>query len=135
MVPVLALASCGGGGEGGEAAVALSASNIGKEFVLGYGETADVGALSLEFTGVVDDSRCPTDGIVVCAWEGNGQILVGATDGQVSQVLTLNTNPKFSTFAIFRGYLIELRRLDPLPVSNVTRAPEDYSATLLVERN
>jgi hypothetical protein len=132
LLPALAIAACGGGGNREDLTVPQSAE-LGKEFLLGYGETVDVGALSLEFTKIVDDSRCPTDGIVVCVWEGNGAILVSATNGQLSQMLTLNTNPKFPTLAIFAGHVIELRRLDPQPVSHIQPRPEDYAATLFVD--
>lgn len=57
-----------------------------------------------------------------------------ATNGQASQILTLNTSLQPRS-AIFAGHVIELRRLDPQPTFTNTPSPalEDYSATLLVD--
>ena len=135
LVAVLAMTACGGGGDGdgAEAGGALSASiDVGDEFVLGFGETVDVGPLGLEFTGVTDE-RCATDGIIVCAWEGNAQVFLAATNGQTSQMLTLNTSPRYPSLVVFAGHIIELRRLDPQPRSHVHPAPDEYTATLFVD--
>lgn len=133
LLPMLSMVACGGGDGGGESTLrSESASELGRQFLLGYGETVDVGALSLEFIAVVDDSRCATDGIAVCVWEGNGRILLSATDGQLSEMLTLNTNSGFDTSVIFAGHVIELHRLDPQPVSTRRPDADDYAATLSV---
>ena len=135
VLAVLAIAACGGGGDGGpNALAALSAGSIepGEEFLLGYGETVDAGSLSLEFTAV-EDSRCGANGPGVCVWEGNAFILVSATNGTTSQVLTLNSNSKFPVSAVFAGHVIELRRLDPQPRFTTQPALEEYNATLVID--
>ena len=59
-VPVLLvflLAACGGGEDAGSSSHPLTAS-LGREYVLGFGETLHVeGGLSLEFTTLAEDSR------------------------------------------------------------------------------
>ena len=134
LISTAALTACGGGGGDSSNALSLSAG-VGEELSLGYGETSDVGPLSLEFTAVVEDYRCGLASSAVCVWEGNAQILVTATNGQSSQVLTLNTSVQFPRSAIFAGHVIELRRLDPQPTfTDIPRpALEDYVATLFVD--
>lgn len=135
LLPALLVAACGGGGgDDAETLSALSPASVkaGQEFLLGYGETADVGRLSLEFTSV-EDSRCGANSSAVCAWEGNASIVVSVTNGQVSQMLTLNSNSKFPTSAVFAGHLIELRRLDPQPRFTVPPDLREYTATLVVD--
>jgi hypothetical protein len=129
---VLALAACGGGDGGDDGTLSLVASaGQGQDVVLGLDETARVGTLSLEFTEVID-SRCGVGSAAVCVWEGNAEVFVTATNGQLSQVLTLNSNSKFPISAVFAGHLIVLRRLDPQPT--YTNAPiGEYTATLSVE--
>ena len=131
LLPVFGFAGCGGG-DGSPASELNTSADLSHEFVLGHGESIDVGPLSLEFLALVDDSRCGIGGPGVCAWEGNGQILVNATNGRASQVLILNSNPKFPTTAVFAGYVIELRRLDPQPAFTTPPALDEYAATLLV---
>ena len=131
LLPAFGFAGCGGGDDSPTSGLNTSAE-ISHEFLLGYGETIDVGPLSLEFLALVDDSRCGIGGPGVCVWEGNGQILVNATHGRDSRVVILNSNPKFPTTGVFGGYVIELRRLDPQPTFTTRPAPEEYTATLLV---
>lgn len=131
-MPVLALTACGGSG-GSEGAPILSAE-LGQEFILGYGESATVDSLSVEFTAVVEESRCPVGTSVMCVWEGNARILVTATRGPLSQVFTLNTAPRMGSLVIFAGHVIELRKLDPWPTTPTPPASfQNYRATLVVD--
>jgi hypothetical protein len=131
LLPILALTGCGGGG-GDPANTLLASETLGREFVLGYGETVDAGPLALEFVSV-DDTRCGSSSPAVCAWEGNASIVVSATNGPASQMLTLNSNSRFATSAIFAGHVIELRRLDPQPRYTTRPGLDEYTATLFVD--
>ena len=111
LTPLLALNACGGGGDGDEDVAPLSAIELGDEFVLGYGKTAVVGVLTLDFTAI-EDSRCGANSPAVCVWEGNAFILLSASDRRDTYVLTHNSNPKFPTSAYFAGHDIHLRRLE-----------------------
>lgn len=137
LLPALTLTACGGG-DGGDSetlsTLGPASANAAQEFLLGYGETADVGRLSLEFTAV-EDSRCGANSSAVCAWEGNASIVVSVTNGQISQLLTLNSNSKFPTSAVFAGQVIELRRLDPQPRFTVPPGLDEYTATLVVHED
>jgi len=129
LMPALILGSCGGG-DGEQGPVPTSA--LGEEYQIGFGETARVGSLALEFTTLAEESRCPLN--ATCVWAGNARILVTATLGRSTQVLELNTYPGYQVRATFEGYLVELRRLQPdIPWS--PRGPlTEYTATVFVDR-
>ena len=130
LLPALVLGSCGGDGE--EEPRAVPAAALGQEYLVGFGETIPLGSLTLEFSTLAEDSRCPLN--ATCISAGNARILVTATQGRVTEVLELNTYPSYQVRATFQGYLIELRRLQPdFPWS--PRGPlQEYTATLFVDR-
>ncbi len=135
LLPALALVSCGGGESGGEGddveTLQLPLADPEKQYLIGFGETIHFRGLSLEFTTLAGDSRCPNDPLVLCVWEGNARILLTANRLGVTNVLELNTHSMFPTSAIFQGYVIVLVRLDPYP--GVTPPPaHTYVATLSV---
>lgn len=128
---LLALASLTACGADDGEPVAMSASVPAQEYVLGFGETIRVAGLSLEFTMLAEESRCPKS--VTCVWEGNARVLITATRGSVTDVLELNSNPRFPVRAVFEGYLIELRKVNPYPDTPTLPPPQDYLVTLFVE--
>lgn len=129
LLPTLMLAACGS--DGGEADVLPASVPAGAEYVLGFGETIHVAALTLEFTTLAEESRCPASAI--CVWEGNARVLITATQGRITDVLDLNSNPRFPVRAIFQGYVIELRRVDPYPATPARPLAQDYTVTLFVD--
>jgi hypothetical protein len=129
LLPAVMLSACGSGG--GEPAAISAATQPGQEYVVGFGETIHVAGLSLEFTTLAGESRCPTS--VVCVWEGNARVLVTATRGSATSVLELNSNRQFPFRAVFENTMIELRRVDPYPVTPAPPRAEDYTVTLFVE--
>jgi hypothetical protein len=130
LLAAFVLASCGG--EEGSSNSGPSSADLGREFVIGFGETIHVDSLTLEFTTLAEESRCPAS--VTCVWEGNARILLTATRGNTTAVLELNTSSRFPTSAEFEGYFIELRRVDPYPATPTTGPlPQSYTATLLVD--
>jgi hypothetical protein len=132
---LLTLAACGSSGSK-DSMTHPAAAALGREYVLGFGETLNLeGGISLEFTSLAEDSRCPTG--VQCIWEGNGRILLTATTPRGVNSLELNTNARFATRAIFDSYAVELRNLAPYPTSvsqSGSGAPSAsaYEATLFV---
>ncbi len=129
LLPVLTLCACGTEDGGADQPVLPAA--LGEERVVGYGETIEVGGLSLEFTTLAEDSRCPLN--ATCVWEGNARILVTATRGKAVGVLALNTAAHlYPNGGTFEGYRIELRHLAPYPPRTGQQA-ETYEATLLVD--
>ena len=128
LLPVM-LAACGS--DNGESDAMPASVPLGQEFVVGYGETIRVDGLSLEFTTLVEDSRCPASAI--CVWEGNVRVLVTATRGRVTDVLELNLNPRFPVRAVFEGHVIELRSVDPYPATPGLPPAWHYTVTLFVD--
>jgi hypothetical protein len=99
---------------------------------VGYGESIRVDALTLEFTAVADDGRCPFEAACLPG-PGNARILVTVWLRGMVGALELNTNPELPVRAIFEGYLIELRALAP-EIPRRLGPPEQYEATLFVAR-
>ncbi len=129
-LPVLALAACGSD-EGPPQDPAFPAA-LGQEYVVGYGETVRIGTLSLEFTTLAEDSRCPLN--ATCVWEGNARILVTAHVGGNIGVLALNTAaPHFPDAGTFEGYSVVLKHLAPYPPWS-EQPVQSYEATLVVDR-
>lgn len=112
---------------------------LGQEFVLGGGQEAAFNGndLSVRFSELLEDSRCPTE--VECFWTGQARIaVIVQPTGRPSTTAYFNTNPApgENVNTVRAGdYSVELKSLDPYP-----RTPddpitfEDYRATLLVGR-
>jgi len=129
LLPTLTLTACGS--DEGEPDAMAAAVPLAQEFVVGFGETIRVAGLSLEFTTLAEESRCPASAI--CVWEGNARVLVTATRGRVTTVLELNSNSRFPVRAVFEGYVIELRSVDPYPATPALPRVQDYTVTLFVD--
>ncbi len=143
ILATLAFASCGGGGGSGGDPGGAPAVPVGiqlpAEFKLGFGETIHIEfGVSLEFTALVNDTRCPIN--ANCPTPGNGRILLSTETPRVAEVHELNTSPQLVTRVNFDGdnYFVELRRLEPLPVATPPGsgpAPVTaYEATIYVSR-
>lgn len=134
VLPALLLPGCNGGGDGedSEDLVLLATVPLAREFDLRYGAVAEVDELTLEFSRVLEESRCPAS--VTCVWQGNARILVTAHQGSNVSLLELNTHPAFPTSVVFGNYFITLRDLQPYPATPTTMPlPEGYTATLFVD--
>lgn len=128
LLPAVMLAACGSD-DGGPDPMSATVQPA-QEYVVGFGETIRVSGLSLEFTTLAEESRCPTS--VTCVWEGNARVLITATRGNATSVLELNSNSRFPVRVVFEGYAIELRSVDPYPVAAAPPRAQDYTVTLLV---
>jgi hypothetical protein len=129
------VAACSGGGSGGPLGDSgdVVSAGLDLDFVLPIGATAlvDQGELRITFMEVVEDSRCPTD--VTCVWEGNGKIALELVHSGIEVAVGINTTLDPLT-AEFRGYLVRMIDLDPLPISERPTDPSQYRATLRVTR-
>lgn len=131
-----ALMACVGTGNGvatsGPAATVAVA--VDRDFDLSPGQSATVngGALTISFTGVPEDSRCPVG--VQCIWAGNGKVSLVLTDssGERSSA-SLNTTLEPRAIRI-GGYEIRLTGLTPDPKQGEPIPPPSYVATLRVVR-
>lgn len=105
-------------------------------FELGLGEQAIVESehdIVVEFTEVIQDSRCPSD--VVCIWQGQATISISVQVGNADpQEFMLTIGADESPAVTFWQHSVELLGLQPYPQSSVQVEPEDYVATLVVSK-
>jgi hypothetical protein len=112
--------------------------NLNEVFVLGAGQQASIRGenLSLRFTDVPEDSRCPT--AVDCVWMGQARIAVEVQPQGIAPTTTqFNTNaaPGQNMQSTKVGeYTIELQSLEPYPQTPEPIAFEEYRAMLLVTK-
>lgn len=104
------------------------------EVTLRMGETTFVDNIEIRFSGVLEDSRCPSD--VTCVWAGNAQAALGVgpprgTQGPTEQVL-LNTSEAEKSGEAW-GLRLTLVDLTPAPRSTQPIPPENYLVRLKVE--
>lgn len=109
------------------------AAELDRPFVLALGQTANLAAehLTIVFSRVVEDSRCPTD--VECVWAGNAKIelrLAGSNAKPASLYLNTMLSPRTAAYG---DYQLSLLSLQPYPSAKFG-PPKTYSATLLVQR-
>jgi hypothetical protein len=113
-------------------AVQLAEGVADTTFALAVGQEARLGILRLAFTGVTEDSRCPSD--VVCVWAGNAAVEIGVSFGMgptIRYVLNTTVDPKSVDVG---GYRITLVALQPYPVSTGPIPPASYLATFRLQR-
>jgi hypothetical protein len=86
--------------------------------------------LLIRFNSVLEDSRCPTG--AQCAWEGNAEILLELSGGDLETV-HLNTGLQFPRTEVYNGYVITLEDLKPHPTEGVAVHESDYTAVLSID--
>ena len=110
---------------------ALQSVELGAQFTLAPGTSVSVKAAKMEvrFVAVTEDSRCPRD--VTCIWAGEVkvQLEILETAKAASQVEVLEGG---STVA--GEYRVILVRVEPQPMSTARIAPQDYRATLKIDK-
>jgi hypothetical protein len=109
---------------------------VGKEFSIKVGQQLKLeGAnLQVKFTGVPQDSRCPSN--VNCVWAGNAEVSLEWTLDKCTTPITLNTHDtsRAGDESKVAGFRIKLIKLEPYPHSEKKISPSDYTATLLVTK-
>lgn len=133
ILALSALAACSHGASPSGPRDTLVTATIGQEFDLAVGSTAEVGdgGLTIVFTAVRDDSRCPLD--VVCVWAGNAEVLLAVSVGRAAaETLTLHTNLEPHA-GLHGGYTVRLIALSPYPDSRRTIDADEYVARLRVD--
>jgi hypothetical protein len=105
---------------------------LGSAFELAPGQQALVDGLSVGFSSVGQDSRCPVD--VVCVWEGDATLTLSLRAGSGESALReLHTSSSMGRETTFAGYSVRLEALRPEPRSTRPLEARDYRATLVVE--
>ena len=108
--------------------------SLDEEFTLKNGQqvTIDGQKLTVKFSSVFHDSRCPTS--VTCAWAGNGAIVVEVNRKKKKAVQAmLNTllEPKQIEY---KAYTVRLVALNPYPKTPGEIDPSEYEAVLRVSK-
>jgi len=106
---------------------------LGQSFDLKAGTSAVVAdGLKLTFDRVRADSRCPLDAICIQAGEAVVVLTLSQSDAAQAE-RELRTTPALSE-ASYLSYVIKLVALAPYPRSTQQIRPEEYVATLTVDR-
>ena len=103
---------------------------LGADVTLAPGQAVSVKTtpITVRFVAVTEDSRCPRD--VTCIWAGEVKVALAILPSQAEpQVEILEGG---STVA--GVYRVTLVRVEPLPTSTAKIAPQDYRATLKIDR-
>ena len=123
---ILSLSSCGS-----------NEKNIGEEFALHVGETADIRGESLQirFIEISEDSRCPRN--VTCVWEGRAIANIEVVKGNISQKEDLVEQglSDGSAKVKFEGYEFLFRILPYPQEAEVQIESGEYRLMLTVNRD
>ena len=132
-IAALVLVSCSSIAVGCAAHPSQPSRPLGQPFDVKAGTSvALTDGLKLTFDRVRTDSRCPLDAICIQAGEAI-VVLTLSQSAAASAERELRTTPAFSE-ASYLSYVIKLVALAPYPRSTQQIRPEDYVATLTVER-
>ncbi len=109
---------------------------VGKEFSIKVGQQLKLEGtdLQVKFSGVPQDSRCPSN--VNCVWAGNAEVVLEWIVDKCPTTVTLNTHASSGTANESKvgGYRVKLIKLEPYPHSEKKISPSDYTATLFVTK-
>jgi hypothetical protein len=106
-------------------------AEVGLPVTLKVGEDASfVGTdLLVRFVAVAGDSRCSSNSLILCVWEGDGAVIVQVRRDPVFVITdTLHTTLDSKTLEV-GGFVLELLQLDPYPETTEPILEGDYEAT------
>lgn len=117
-----------------EHATVTKEAALGQEFEVRLGSRVSIEheGLTVAFSSLLEDSRCPQG--VTCVWAGNGKVLLRLSKaGKRAALMRLNTglDPKQDAY---RGYDVKLVNLSPYPKKDIRIKKRDYVATLIVTK-
>lgn len=134
IVPALALA-CDAPAAPTVSDLAAAHPDLGEPFRLRVGEHVVVDAVDLDvrFLEVASDSRCPSNALILCVWEGDAAVVVETSrigaDGR-RHVLHTTLDPRSVVLGTVR---LAFDALDPYPEDVTAIPPGEYAATFVVE--
>ena len=108
---------------------------LNQEFRVTVGQEIEIREeqLTVGFTSLLNDSRCPAD--VTCVWEGDAEILIQVRQANAEMAeFKLHTNQRFTQAGKYRRYVIQLVALNPYPRTDREKQPSDHIATLRVQK-
>jgi hypothetical protein len=106
--------------------------SLGAPFQLAVGSSARIEDtdLTLRFSEVTGDNRCPKD--VNCIVAGEAVVVFEAASGPERARLTFEIPPSGGDDADFAGFRVAITELAPEPESGRPLDPSEYVATVLV---
>jgi hypothetical protein len=118
-------------GCGAAPATRMQSVDPGAQFTLAPGAAVSVknAGIEVRFVAVAEDSRCPRD--VTCIWAGQikVQLEIHGSGKTASQMEILEGGS-----AVSGEYQVTLVRVEPQPTSTTRIAPQDYRATLKIDK-
>jgi hypothetical protein len=108
---------------------------VGSEFTLAPGESAaaDGAALTVVFSGITNESRCPLDPRIQCLWGGTARAALRVRDIAGTRDVQLETFAAKDTASVGR-YVLRLVAVTPFPMTTDAIPAADYRVTLRVIR-
>ena len=108
-------------------------AELGQQFTLYFGQTAEIKGEKLEitFVEILEDNRCPSD--ATCIWEGRVRCRMDVKYEGMKYEVNLS-QPGLSydyQSGFFKDYNLTFK-IEPYPVSDVTLAATDYYIYLTV---
>ena len=89
--------------------------------------------MSISFTNIMEDSRCPTG--TNCVWEGKAVIRLAVNMGKIQTIeLMVKGNNKQRNTKSYRGYDFTFQTLSPYPKYGEEIKTEDIRFTVLVQK-
>ena len=110
---------------------AIDVPQIGIKIPLG--ETVSMGDLYINFSEVIEDSRCPIG--VTCIWAGRAKVKIEVSDDGMTvdhQILTFGENSENIIFQV-DGYRLKGMTLTPYPSAD-DGGERDYSLLVFKEK-
>ena len=138
VIPILVaalLSGCGTVADPDTDANLATTAIVQQPFELEVGESTLIEAARarITFVGVVADSRCPTNELIDCVWEGDGAVLIAvdpAAGGPFSVTLHTTLDPKT---VVIGPVVLELTSLAPVPETTAPIPTDVYVATFVVQ--
>lgn len=108
---------------------------MGSDFTLAPGESVVVSSsgLIISFVRVSNESRCPTEALIQCVWEGSATVAMTARNGSGTRDFALETYAPRSQ-ATLDGLVVKLLGVTPAPRTLDSIPPASYRATLRISR-
>jgi hypothetical protein len=109
--------------------------NLGEPFQLRVGEQAVIDGVDLDvrFVEIANDSRCPSNALILCIWEGDAAIVV-ETSPKHGDALQHELHTNLEPTSVSVGFVrLTLQRLDPYPLGVEPIPSDQYLATFVVE--
>jgi len=111
-------------------------AELGQQFSLFFGETAEIKGEQLEitFVEILEDSRCPSD--VNCIREGRVRCRLDASyQGTDYEVILAQLGLSYEyDSGIFKDFRLSFK-IEPYPLSEVTLSAKDYYIYLTIFKN